>query len=177
MTQNTKTKGSTKIAIFCIIMLATASAQAMSIGAGPSDIDFKKMLKSGYGEKTVTVSTAGDEDLTVTVEPTGDIKDWITIKPANTFNLPPKGRFEIKVIVSPPPNAANGDYKGAVYIRAAPTSIVTDGTGSAIGGAIKIGITVSVSGEEVVEYKMQEVRVTDTEVGFPVRFNIAIANT
>lgn len=161
----------------CIILLTASAAQAVSIGAGPSELDFKKMLKGGYGERIITVSTAGDEDLTITVETKGDTKDWITIQPSDTFNLPPKGRKEIKVVINPPLDTPNGAYTGNIYIRAAPTAVITEGTGSALAGAINIRLTAEITGEEVVEYKLQEVRVSDTEIGFPIRFNVTIKNT
>jgi len=163
-------------AFFCTLLLLAAFAQAMSIGAGPSDIEFDNVLKGGYAERVVTVSTAGDEDLTITVEVMGDITGWISIKPSNTFNLPPKGRTEIAVVLQPPVDAANGEYSGSLYIRASPVAVITEGTGASVGGAVKIGLTAEVTGDEVVDYKLSEVRVSDTEIGFPIRFNVSVKN-
>ena len=69
------------LAIACILLLSAAGVSAISLGAGPGEIKYGKLLKGGYAEETVTVSTAGDEDLDITVTVSGDVRDWVSIHP------------------------------------------------------------------------------------------------
>ncbi|MFH1055782.1 MAG: hypothetical protein V1744_06805, partial [Candidatus Altiarchaeota archaeon] len=76
------------IGIFLTLLLLSGTVCAVSIGAGPSTIDFGKLVRGGYAEETITVSTSGDEDLSCTVEFSGDLKDWLTVDQGKTFTLP-----------------------------------------------------------------------------------------
>jgi len=160
-----------------LALIAAGSVDAVSIGAGPSTIDFGKLVKGGYAESQVTVSTSGDEELTCTVEYEGDIKDWLTTDKGNQFTIAPNSRANIKLIVQPPANAANGRYEGALYIKAAPTSTIEGGTGLVVGAGVKIKIVAEISGDEVVSYKLKSASVSNTETGYPIKFTTIIQNT
>jgi uncharacterized protein YaiE (UPF0345 family) len=150
---------------------------AVSIGAGPSTIEFGRLVKGGYAEETLTVSTSGDEDLTCVVEFTGDLKDWLSIDKGDRFNLPANSRVKMKAIVQPPPDAPNGEYEGAIYIKAAPTSTISEGTGLIVGAGVKVRVFAEVSGEEYVSLLVENLRASDTEVGYPIVFGATLRNT
>ncbi|MFH0859883.1 MAG: hypothetical protein V1921_01650 [Candidatus Altiarchaeota archaeon] len=165
-----------KIWVFFAVLVLAGSATAISIGAGPSSLDFQKMVRGGYSQKFITVSTAGDDNLTITLDVEGEINDWMTFEPGREFNLPGRSRLEVKAIVQPPEEIANGVYTGKIQLRAAPVSEVTEGTGFSVGAGVRLSVTVDITGEEIVDYKVKSVTVSDTEVGYPVRFNITLEN-
>jgi len=158
------------------IMLATA-ASAISIGAGPSTIDFGKMVRGGYAEEVVTVSTSGDEDLTCTIEFLGAAKGWLSADKGTKFTLPANSRADMRVMMQPPADAVNGRYEAEVYIKAAPTSSMTSGAGLVVGAGIIIKVTAEVTGEEKISYKLRRTSVSNTEIGYPLRFTAVVQNT
>ena len=161
--------------ILCLGLISTVSA--VSIGAGPSTIDFGKMVKGGYAEQTITVSTSGGEDLSCTIDYTGDIKDWMSSNKGNKFDLPANSRLDIKAIIQPPAEINNGRYEGAIYIKAAPPTPTQQGTGLTIGAGIKIKVTAEVTDQQITAYKLKRTTVTNTETGYPIKFNVIIQNT
>ena len=120
----------------CAIALFPPTSSAVSIGAGPSTIDYGHLIKGGYAERTITVSTNDDQDLDCHLEFTGDIKDWISTDKGTTFKLPSKDRVEIRTILQPPLDSANGIYEGAIYIRASPKTASPQGTGLTVGAGV-----------------------------------------
>lgn len=163
------------LGIFAILVLLN-TASALSISAGPAVLEYKNMVKGGYAEYIITVGTGGDDELNVNVEIDGAIKDWVSLEPGASFKLIPKKRFELKVIVQPPMDVANGIYAGKIRIIADPIAKVSGGVGMAFGAAVGVTVKVEVGGEEIVSYKLQSVTAGDTEINYPVKFNIAIKN-
>jgi uncharacterized protein YaiE (UPF0345 family) len=164
--------------LICLLVLTiiAANASAVSIGAGPSTIDFGKLVKGGYAENQVTVSTSGDEELTCTVEYEGDIKDWLTTDKGNQFTIPANSRTNIRVYIQPPADAANGRYDGALYIKAAPTSTLEGGTGLVVGAGVKIKIIAEVTGAESFGFRVKSLNTADTEAGYPIKITATILN-
>jgi hypothetical protein len=159
-----------------VMTIIAANASAVSIGAGPSTIDFGKLVKGGYAESQVTVSTSGDEELTCTVEYEGDIKDWLTTDKGNQFTIAPNSRANMRVYIQPPVDAANGRYEGALYIKAAPTSTIEGGTGLVVGAGVKIKIVAEVTGAESVGFKVKSLNTADTEAGYPIKITATVLN-
>ncbi len=158
-------------------LLLAASASAVSIGAGPSTIDFGKLVRGGYAEEEVTVSTSGDEDLTCTVEFLGGLKDWLSVDVGDSFELPANSRVRLKAVVQPPLDAGNGVYEGAIYIKAGPTSSAEGGTGMVVGAGTRISVKAEITGEESVSIIVRNLRVSDTEVGYPIPFSGSVVNS
>ncbi|MFH0861709.1 MAG: hypothetical protein V1875_01645 [Candidatus Altiarchaeota archaeon] len=159
-----------------LLLLFAPMASAVNIGAGPGIIDFGKMIKGGYAEKVITVSTSGDEDLTCSIEYAGDLKDWLTIDQGEQFQLKKNSRVDLKIYAQPPLDVANGKYEGGVYIKAAPTSSITSGAGLAVGAGVKILLLVEISGKEEVSIMVKNLIIKDTEIGYPLKFASLVKN-
>lgn len=158
------------------IVLLVSTANALSIGASPSKIVFDDMLRGGYAEGIITVGTGGDDDLSVHVEIKGVAKDWITIEPTMDFTLKAKKRFELKVILQPPPDIGNGAYEALINIRADSIAEVTGGVGMAFGAGIGVRIVANITDVEKSAYSVVKATVADTEIGYPAEFYIDIYN-
>ncbi len=167
----------TCIRYLCILLLLADAASAVSIGAGPSTLNYDKLVRGGYAEKNVVISTNGVDDLTCFVEFTGETREWMAIEGGGTINLPGNSRKKVIFYIQPPRNQANGKYEGAIYIRASPTTEITSGAGMAVGAGVKILIFAEITGKEDKSVSINEVIVEDTEVGFPIPTAISVINT
>ncbi|MBD3389231.1 MAG: hypothetical protein GF416_09060 [Candidatus Altiarchaeales archaeon] len=171
-----KEKITLTVLVAAVFMVLAGTASAVTIGAGPSTIDFGKMVKGGYAERVITVSTSGDEDLTCTIELTGDIADWMSTDQGDVFELPADSRQKVLAMVEPPEDSENGRYSGAIYIKAAPTSELSGGTGLIVGAGVKIKVGLEITDEETVSYKLSGASVSDTEIGYPIKFTANVMN-
>jgi len=166
-----------KRAIAILFLMLAADVAAVSIGAGPSTIDYGKLVRGGYGEKDITVSTNSIENLTCFIEYTGDIKEWMASDEGDTFDLAGNNRKTITFFIQPPESAANGKYDGAIYIRASPTSTVESGAGMAVGAGVKIIVSAEITGVQERSFEVKSVRIDEAEVGQPIPLTIGVKNT
>jgi hypothetical protein len=170
-----KNKAKQGLMTLAALMLAAAGASAISLGAGPSVLDFGRLLRGGYSEGVITVSTSGGEDLVCTVEASGQMGDWLAVD-KKAFTLPANGRITLKATLNPPKDAANGRYEGTIHIRAAPTNTQND-TGLTVGAGIKIRTTAEITDKQVISFKIHSSSATDTETGYPIRLAVTLKNT
>ena len=171
-------KTTTTIITATILILAlTGFACGISIGAGPSTIQFSDVIKGGYAEDYFNVATSGGENLTCTAKVSGPIKDWIALDSGDGFILVPDTIKRVKVILQPPADIANGEYYGKINVVAAPTSQVGSGAGMAVGAGVEINVRVMVTGEQKISFPTEGVAVSDTELSYPIKFNVVITNT
>ena len=59
------------------VVLLAVNTFAVSIGVSPGRVRFENVLKNGYSERTVTISTNSDEMLTVRLKPQGSLAEWM----------------------------------------------------------------------------------------------------
>jgi len=150
-------------------------AQSIGLGAGPSDLLFKNLVRGGYSEDTIDISTTADTNLNVRLTAEGSIASWITLNTTD-FVLPPRGRTSVSVVLRPPPDASNGEYSGKIYVAADPISNVTGGSGSVVGTRVVVNVKAEVSGVETFDYVVTDASVFDTEVGYPIQFHLSVRN-
>lgn len=166
------------LVIIPLLALLLMVTNASAIGVSPGTISFDKMVRGGYAEKILTISTAGDEDLTLKIEASGEIKEWITFEPSDAHViLPKKSAKQLLVKINIPNTARNGLYNGEVIIS---TLYLGAETGNVSGARFMPGIIVRVqlnlTGEEVVAYDITSISVKDTEQNYPAEFNLRIEN-
>jgi hypothetical protein len=165
----------TAVCIITLFLITNASA----IGVSPGTVSFSRMVRGGYAEKTLAISTAGDEDLLLKIEATGDVKDWITFEPSGSqILLPKKSSKPILVKIAVPSTARNGLYEGNIII----STMYQGAEGGDVSGArfmpgIIVKVQLTVTGEEVAGYEIKSVSVKDTEQGYPAEFLVNVENT
>ena len=162
--------------IFLLLILFAETCVAVSIGAGPSTIDYGKLVRGGYGEKEVVISTSGLEDLECTIEYTGEIKDWMSREGGLKFSLDRNSRKSLIFYIQPPIEAKNGLYQGSIYINAKPTSTIESGSGLSVGAGVKIKVSAEITGLEDVSLKVDDIKILDAEKGYPLSFNANVRN-
>ena len=162
------------LAVSC--SLAANSAQAVSIGVSPASIQFDNVLKGGYAEGTVSVSTSSATPLNLTMRAEGAVKDWITFEPSENITFSSGDMKRISIMVRPPSDAANGLYTGSVI---ATTSAAKTG-GSGVGAEVTTGavcdVAVRVTGDEIKKASVILIDAKDTEEELPAEFSVSISN-
>jgi hypothetical protein len=175
---DTKLSKVLKFAVASAFFILFASlAFAVSIGVSPGRLQFPEMLKSGYAERTVTVSTDSTSELLAHFEKDGDIKDWIRFEPYDEFfSLTLNNPYKVKVIVEPPADAKNGSYYGKLRFVTDRFGQITGRAGGFVKAAVQMDIDVNVTGVEVLKCRSGGFTILDTEQGFPIVFSATVVN-
>lgn len=173
---NNKINAKILFASIILLIMLSANSFAVDIGLSPSVANFNNMLKSGYAEKKVTLSTSSTENITGHIEVRGPISTWLSFDPTNySFTFSRNNPLRLTIIAQPPSDAANGVYSGSV-------SFVTDsvgtlkGTGTLIKAAVQLGVTAEVVGNEIFSCAAGGFRVNDVEFGKPIGIYATVWN-
>jgi hypothetical protein len=165
--------------ITIILAIVFFITNASAIGVSPSKIWFNDTLSGGYAEQTLTVSTAGNEDLILKIEATGDIKDWVTFEPdGSQILLPKKSAKPIVVSISIPDTAGIGVHEGSIMISTlyqGPEVEKVSGARFMPGLIVKVELTVTE--EKLTGYKIKSASVGDVEQDSPIEISIDVKNT
>ncbi len=167
--------GDVRLQAGLILLVLAANAAAVSLGVSPSNIEFRDVLKGGYAEGTATISTSSPEPVEISLSVGGEARDWITLG-ETTFTLEPNSRHGVKVMVEPPADAPNGAYKASVTAKTRPPAEGQQVMGAIIITAVEMQATISVTGDQIIDYEVPSVQVKDTEEGQPIEFNIRVDN-
>ena len=159
-----------------LLFFLSLNAWAIGIGVSPGSISFKDVLRSGYAERTVVLSTSSTEPLDCEVVAEGPFKEWLSYEPGKKFTLSPQSQAQLKIIVQPPADVPNGEYSGFVTVKVLPKEKPGGGMGSSISAAVSIISSVKISDAENRHYKVLDVSVKDTEEKMPVEFSLILEN-
>jgi len=161
---------------FC--MLFVDAAAALSIGVSPGNIDFKDLMRGGYAEDNILVSTSGNETLNITISARDEISSWLVFEPSSLI-LQPHSTANIQVMIRPPGDIANGVYNGIASVSARPnaTSGVAAGAGMTIGVAAAVKIAAEVTDNEIKTLSIKDITVKDVEELHPTEITVMATNT
>ena len=158
------------------LSLLACSAGAVSIGISPAELYFDNVLKGGYAEGEVAVSTSSETPVNFVIAAKGSIKDWIDFEPSENLTFSKNDMRRITVIVKPPENVANGVYTGTIIASTEPTQLDGEGVGVGVTAGTTSDVSIRITGEEIKKASVQSIKVSDTEEGFPVEFSVSILN-
>jgi hypothetical protein len=161
-----------KASVLFFILLLTTSV--LAIGAAPSSFNFPGMLRGGYSEQTVTVSNPSSSDVTIIVSGDGEISQWIHAEP-NEFILSPGSSAPVTIIVEPPIDIANGEYKNDLLVLGKPTN-AGDGQVAIVGG-VSLAVTAEITDNEETSFEVRRVTIPATEECRPIEVRVSVANT
>ncbi len=166
--------------ITCVFLLALGlsahSAGAVSIGISPAEIHFDNVLRGGYAEDTVAVSTSSETPITFVISASGPVKDWMEFDPSENLTFSRSEMKRVRVMVKPPGNVANGVYAGNIIVSTVSTQTVEEGMGVGVTAGTTSDISVTITGDEIKKAKVESISVKDTEEGSPVEFSVSILN-
>ncbi|MBW2975360.1 hypothetical protein KY366_06595 [Candidatus Woesearchaeota archaeon] len=165
------------LAYIMLIGILSSPAYAVSIGVSPGRVNFDNLLKDGYAERTVRITTNSPQELTAHFEVSGEIAEWLRFEPeSSSFSLSSGKPHLLKIIIIPPNDTRSDSYSGKI-------DIVTDRFGSPQGRAgslIKAAVTLSLSAKitdaETIACRAGAFGIKDIEAGYPLELSYRINN-
>ena len=172
------------IILLFILCLVFGSVSATSLGVSvankenPKDTDiyFPNMLRGGYSEKHVFISSNNDYPINVIVTMPAELEQWLSFKPNKSFTIPAKSNFELIVIAHPPKDAANGVYENMLNIRALSDVKINSSLGSSVSTAIGLRTKIEVVGNQILDFNVDLIKISDAEVDSPIPIYFEITN-
>ncbi|MHA1289009.1 MAG: COG1470 family protein [Candidatus Thorarchaeota archaeon] len=167
-----------KIFVFlCVLFLISIGVvEAVGIGASPSEVRFRKVLRGGYAETTIRVSNPNPNPAEVRIELDGDTSEWLTFRPGTSFEIPAEGGYTVTAIIQPPEDLSIGEYKGYIYVRSSSSSGETGTMGAYIASGARLNAVLEITGEEIVSYIIDDLSVKDTEIDLPIELTLTGIN-
>lgn len=170
-----------KIAFLSVLLLFASSQvfSAASIGLSPGAAKFEGVLRSGYSEKTITLSTSSETPLNCEITATGPAEKWFSYSAGKNFVLNPRSHQTLTIMVEPADDAPNGFYEGYITIVIKPNASVSGGMGSQISTGVSLKYSVEVSDVEKRHYAVSNVYITNdgtTEERMPIEFSVSLNN-
>jgi len=160
-----------------ILSFAIASG-ATTIGISPGTMTFSKVLKGGYAEQYVQVTTNFPRNLSGHINIIGDVASWIQIEGNTTlFDFSAKNPFLAKIIVTPPADAQTGNYSAIVEFVTDRITSVSGGAGSAVKASAATRLNIEVVGEQIIACIVGAYNIYSTEENEPIDFFAMISNT
>lgn len=167
-----------RVIIFLLIsVMLTSSAYAVSIGISPGRLRFEDVLREGYAERTLKITTSSEELMNGHFKVMGDIKDWLTFEPNSTdFQVSKSSPYNLKVKISPPADVRTGAYKGSIEFITDSVGNIAGRAGGVIKTAVIMMIDSEVTGEEIIECRAGAFSINDVEEGFPLEVSLNVIN-
>ena len=130
-------KVSMLVAIFLFITCIPL-VNALSIGVSPGKVNFNNMLRNGYAERILRISTDSTDTVSVRYELEGNLDKWLTFEPSkNPFMASRDNPYSLKIVIKPLSDAGNGNYSAKIRFV---TDSISD-INSRAGSFVKVGVT------------------------------------
>ncbi len=165
------------LCIFFILLISPFLVEGAVIGANRGIIKYKNVLKNGYAQELVTLTTDIDSNLSITYKIEGEIADWVRIEPPEQpFFINKNNPGVLAVIIEPPSDARNQEYKGSVRFLTGVLAGPQGQFGTAVRTAINIRMGVEVTGQEIVGCRAGGFQLEDAEETYPLEFYAVVTN-
>ncbi|MCW8965913.1 MAG: heme exporter protein CcmD [Candidatus Pacearchaeota archaeon] len=159
-----------------VIYFSLLNVSAINIGISPATINFEGVLRGGYAEETLIVSTDSNEDVRIKLESKGDIESWIDFSMEND-KVSRDEFLYANVFVSPPADTPNGNYSG--FLRVTTETLGEGIEDHAVGRVISsldVVINVEVIDNEVISCSVSNLEIGSAEEGEEVLLRMSISN-
>ena len=159
------------------ILLCIAQAHAVAIGVNRASIEFEDVLRDGYAEALVTITT--DTPVTTGGEVMFDseIATWLNQSTVHYFNFSSTSPYVLHVILEPPADTQIQTYQLNMSVLTGELMRTTKGKiGTSTRASFRIPITIHMTGTEHVLCSVGGLVVRDTERGQPLEIKINILN-
>lgn len=166
-----------EITVFLIIILLSHSVTAVSIGVTPSNIEYRGVLKGGYAEDYVTITTGSVEPLFGHFEADGQMQSWLSFEPnTTTFNASRDNPYKLKIKVEPPEDTRNGQYTGTLIIYADYVGSIAGRAGGFVKAAVGLNLKTFITGDERIACRAGGFNFDNIEVNEPLRLRLRVIN-
>lgn len=165
------------LALILMILASIAPVYSVGLGVSPAKLSYNNVLRGGYAQNELYISTDTEGNLTMFFEKNGEISEWITIEDNMTSivvsrNSPKK----VKIILMPPSDTASGTYTGGVRVITDRLVNPMTGIGSSVKAAFLVTIDATITGDEIKSCSGGGIYVSDAEIGFPLTIETTIKN-
>ena len=160
------------------------AVSAAGIAVTPSLINISDAARSIEYEKTITVFNPGNNELMADIMISGDAKEWIRIyedtpdagEPINEISIPGKS-VRVKAKITVPEDTANGMYRSEInFDTKSPEYSDSTETGAVLKVRATTKVEIDVTGTEIINGEAQLLRISDSEVNYPVPIEIMFQN-
>ncbi len=165
--------------LICLVIFFISITPVYSavIGVSPSIARFPKMLKGGYAEVNVVVTTSTEMPLKAHFAKEGEIADWIILDPnEEDFIFSREEPYRVNLIIQPPQDAKNGNYSGILKITTDEYATVETGAGSSVIAQVGLLIYVEIIGDEIIVCRAGAISTTSAEVNQPFIIRTTVYN-
>lgn len=165
------------ISILSSIIILSGIISAAQIGISPSQANFKNVLRGGYSERTITISTNSETTNFVEIIPRGEILKWLNFSETN-FEISKDNPHILKISVSPPEDMPNGNYTGYLRVKTNPENKNTriNHATSNILPVVDLFVNVEVTDQEYFECMAGSFEVESVEEGEDIIFKANVRN-
>jgi len=165
-----------KTIIFTLIILIFSTiVNAAGLGVAPATLKYENALKGATTEKQLSIQNPGDEPILTSITVEGEMKEWIEFSPEGKIEVPAKGSAKIIVKLTPPDEKPNGEYTAKFKVRAEGTAD-TEGSGMGLLPGVDTNAIATITDEEIIAGKVDNILTKDEKYGTPVIFRISFIN-
>lgn len=162
-----------------LIMVSSSNVFAASIAINPGSLRGNNMVRGGYAERVVRVST-NEELANVRIafeNRNNEVNDWVTIEPNEfEFQISRGNPRNIKVILEPPEDVPNGNYSTSLIFMVQGTAEITGVTGAVVDTAVGFRIFANIIDDEIVACNVLRENMATIEAGDDLVSNFLIQN-
>jgi hypothetical protein len=158
-------------------LISISSVKADGISISPGSIYLPNVLRGGHAEATFIVGNPNDVPITVSyqIDSRYTMKDWLSLVPKAPFSIDAYSSQKVSVSIDVPSDAPNGNYSVMIIVAARPLSS-TQSTGSAVSAAVGISLTVEVTGKQIRNIILNNIKPLPVEVGSNETIRVVIKN-
>jgi hypothetical protein len=164
------------ILLFMLLPLFASPAHAVALGVNKASLSFSDVLRGGYAEDVVTVTTDADYPIEAEILLDGNAQGWLNFSD-RVFNFSRDHPYELHVIVQPPLDTQIQTY--GVNMTIITGSIARGGTsriGTSTRASFRIPIEIGMTGTEHLACSGGGIEMLDSEKGTPLEFRVTILN-
>ncbi len=164
---------------FLFLIATIQKASAVALGVNKASLHYTNVLKGGYAQKYVTITTDSRENITLEHEFTGNITEWMRIEPQNKSQqiFSRDKPLRLTVIAEPSENLPNGTYEGELRLLTGEFARTEGQYGSTLKASFSVDINVEITGEQIQKCTAGGFDIKDTETGQPLELHASIQNT
>jgi hypothetical protein len=165
------------IFLICFFALTFSSiSNAAVVGISPGIINFPNMMREGYSEEAVIITTSSEKTVAAHFEFSGP--DWLVLEPNKmNFTFSAANPYKFKVMVKPSADARNGNY--TITVRAVTdgyANVSEGGAGSVVLASVALRIEIGITDQQDISCRAGAFEIYSTEIGDPITISAIIYN-
>ncbi len=161
-------------------LLFSFNVFGVGLGVSPANLEFDNVLKGGYAQKILYVSTDSSYNVTINIERMDEVGDWLVFDDNITsFTINRDNPRYLKVQVYPPEDIISTNYTGSIRIVTSGLSgpnISDEGKSNTVLAAFLIRLRIGITGDQILSCNVGGISISDSEVSYPLKFSSIILN-